>query len=92
MEDQTYYEERTYYTLMVQDDHGSPWEPLFGAYKRMDVMHEAKEWMAAKSIGAHPKTAKIRVLTTGDSQASIDGNIRMWNNLHFKGMATCITS
>ena len=86
-ETQTYFEERTYYTLVVQDDHEAPWVPLFGAYKRMDVMHEAKEWMAAKSIGAHPKTAKIRVLTTGDSQASIDGNIRMWNNLHFKGTA-----
>ena len=84
MEDQTYFEEGTYYTLMVQDDHKSPWEPLFGAYKRMEVMAEAKEWMAAKSIGAHPKTAKIRVLTTGDSQASIDGTIKMWN----KGMAT----
>jgi len=84
MEDQTYYEERTYYTLMVQDDHKSPWAPLFGAYKRMDVMHEAKDWMAAKAIGAHPKTAKIRLLTTGDSQASIDGTIKMWN----KGMAT----
>ncbi len=83
-ETQTYVEERTYYTLMVQDDHKSPWEPLFGAYKRMEVMAEAKEWMAAKSIGAHPKTAKIRVLTTGDSQASINGTIKIWN----KGMAT----
>lgn len=84
MEDQTYFEERAYYTLVVQDDHKSPWEPLFGAYKRMEALAEAKEWMAAKSIGAHPKTAKIRLLTTGDSQASINGTIKIWN----KGMAT----
>ena len=85
MEDQTYFEERTYFSLLVQDSHVSPWVPLFGAYKRMEVMAEAKEWMQAKALGAHPKTAKIRMITTGDSQASIDGNIRMWNKLHFNG-------
>lgn len=65
----------SYFTLLVRDDASSPWCIHFGDYVLQVVREERRDLIDAETYTAR----NTRIITTADSQASIDAAVAQAN-------------
>ena len=67
-------EEATYYSLLVQWEKNSTWSIEYGSYDREEV--EQEKYDLQYSLQSRKR---VKIITTGDSQASIDSAVSKLN-------------